>query len=172
MTRAWRNVKKMIEDRHYIVTYHDSSIIRADREGCSLVAFCLDETKLNVKKMRSMVNDYANCVIVVLVELGMTAFTRKELSALGVDVQVFTHSDMVVCGATHSLMPDHELITCKTAIEDLMRRLNTTHAEFPRLLTTDIFTRYYGLAVGDVVMFQRSFGYNASSKFYRMVCTS
>lgn len=164
------NSMRMVEWRGYEVEREDEEgIYGRKKSGEKFVVLYCDEAKVSVKRVRAALASNEKTSVVLVCPSGMTAFAKKEVAETGADVQVFTHAEINLAAATHSLVPDYELVDEEEKEEVIRRHKVRDESSFPRILPTDPFARYCGLRSGDMVKFKRQLGYNSDCSYYRIV---
>lgn len=73
----------------------------------------------------------------------------KELTRFKLRIEAFHQGEMEFNRTRHEYVPRHELLTNAHAVS-LLRALNTSGQQCPRILVSDIIARYYGSRIGDV----------------------
>ena len=93
-------------------------------------------------------------LLLTLSPLRMTDTKDLVLLQKRVRVETFVHSELQFNPTTHVYVPRHELLPRADALA-VLRALNTTPAQCPRILQSDIIARYYGAQVGDLFAIHR-----------------
>lgn len=172
MPRAWKRAKAMILHREYTTVTETDDVIVGTRPCGD--AFCLIkcQEKLTVKKMRNIVADYRDHMLIIISLHGMTAFTKREISDNDIPVQLFTASEIIVSCGLHILNPPHCVLTGGKR-DAIFREYSVQDpvACFPRIFLSDPFVKYYGYTPGTILAFKRHNGYNCSTDYFRIVST-
>jgi DNA-directed RNA polymerases I, II, and III subunit RPABC1 len=101
---------------------------------------------------------------------GVTPPAEKELSALptGLRLEIFEYSFFSHCVVRHSAVPRHVVLTPEEAAA-LMKRRGLDPRALPGESPHSPISRYYGLVVGDVILYERRNGTQETHSLLRVI---
>jgi len=193
MLRAWPNVRKLLQYRHYDYQRMPEKIKASElNDQCmktnGKVIITCHQTK-TLKKMVIIftplyhvgigpVRDYiewmrANAVTnaIVLSMNGPTPFTIKGLSQADsykdVKLEFFEYQHLAYCVADHEIQPKH-FIMSKKSKNIVLSRYKIKQEKLPKIKESDPLAKFYGLEKGDMMKFICTNGAQEYSTRYRI----
>lgn len=105
---------------------------------------------------------------ILVVKEKMNQNNMKQISSLGIDIQVFLLEELQFNISKHELVPKHELITDPLEIKNLMELYSLkSKAQFPIILKTDPMAKWLNLKSGDIVKISRPSNTSGFYEAYR-----
>jgi DNA-directed RNA polymerase I, II, and III subunit RPABC1 len=156
--------KSMIKQRGYDISSETQNYIIGSNVHNSIICFVTDIAKFSIDYVEPYVNfmkdrNFNRCIIVYKTDL--TACARKTCEANSINIEFFSHKELMVDITQHILVPKHSLITGEDA--DYIRKRYVM--DIPLLLKTDPISKFYGFEKGDIIKVERKGG----SIAYRVV---
>ena len=178
--RVWKTLKKMMEDRGYIIEENYSQISYQDwllknnnkstlngifykKVGENIVRLYfeyLEGLKLIANDIGSffskMKDAKADSGIIVISGI-LSSQAKQKLADINIELQVecFNISELMVNITEHAYVPKHILLT-EEEKKELMKRYRIKESQLPKILHNDPVAKYLGLKRGDVVKIIRS----------------
>jgi DNA-directed RNA polymerase I, II, and III subunit RPABC1 len=172
--RAWTTCKEMLVDRGYniplIITkmenndfynlyqnqdapagFNSYDILATKNDKKILVKFTLDKEAVNRQEIitiRGNVNEKygEETSIIYVVKNKPNTFVYKEIKSID---EIFLYTELIFNRTKHRLVPKHVLLG-DAEKRDILTTYDCRDTQLPRMLTTDMVSRYFGCKAGDM----------------------
>ncbi|ORD99831.1 RPAB1 [Hepatospora eriocheir] len=122
--------------------------------------------------VQNNINDGCNNLIIIMQnKLNHACVSYLNSVRANIFVEGFLFNELLFNPTKHELVPHHKIMN-QLEITELLKKHSCTLENLPKILSTDIITRYLGAKVNDVISIQRQSKTAKTSIYYRVVKNS
>ena len=161
MQEQWDQDPQTFLQTHNTMSNYTALTIRAWKGETLLLAFFPSDSKLRVTVVREICEYAEQCrcnhFIIVYADT-ITPFTKTTIANYKADhncrIETFSTNQLQYNITEHNLVPPHRLLE-PAEQEEVLKRMQVTPAQLPKIFTSDPVVKWYGARVGQVMEITR-----------------
>lgn len=144
----------------------------AQKDASNMVVHFLDDEKVGRKGLEALIEEYEReniYEIIFITHSSLSPACHTHISLLPrFNIEIFREEELKFNVTKHSLVPRHRILNVFEK-ENVLQRLKLKVENLPKILSTDVISRYYGAKHGDIIEITRKSQTAGECLYYRAV---